>query len=132
MSSSPPLTPRSDAPAAVARRCANGDLAAVKAEYGRETVEEARKLVASLPGAPLLGDWLDHHDATGDLSTCRKATFGPDETDDAGVNLEPVLRSVYRLRPSNHDVRKVEVLAVAPRRDLETHALAAGRLDDVD
>jgi hypothetical protein len=75
---------------------------------------------------------VDRHDATGDLSTCRQVTFGPDETDDAGVNLEPALRSVYRLRPSDHDVRKVEVVAVAPRRDLETHALAAGRLDDID
>jgi hypothetical protein len=108
------------------------ELAAVKAQYGREAFEEARTLVPSLPGDPLLGDWLDHHDATGDLSTCRKVTFGPDETDDAGVNLEPALRSVYRLLPSNHDVRKVEVLAVAPRRDLEAYALAAGRLDDVD
>lgn len=106
------------------------DLAAVKARYGREAFEEARRLVASLPGDPLRGDWLQRHGTTGDLSACRKVKFGPDEADDAGVNLGPALRLVYRLLPSNTDIQQVEILAVAPRRDLEAYAIAAARLAD--
>ena len=105
-----------------------GDLAAVKAHYGLAVFAQARALVTSLPGDPLLGDWLDRHDATGDLSTCRKVKFGPDEVDENGANLGPALRLVYRLLPSNHDVQKVEVLAVARRRDLEAYVLTADRL----
>lgn len=109
------------------------DLAAVKARYGRDAFEEARRLVASLPGNPLLGDWLERHGATGrDLSTCRNLEFGPDEVNDAGVNLGPSLRLIYRLLPSNTDVQQVEVLAVARRRDLEAYAIAAVRLADAD
>lgn len=105
-----------------------GDLAAVRANFGVDAYEQARQLVASLPGVPLLGDWLDRHDATGDLSTCRKVKFGPDELDRDGVNLGPSLRLVYRLLPSNHDAQQVEILAIARRRDLEAYVLAADRL----
>lgn len=108
------------------------DLAAVKAQYGVEAFEEARQLVSQLPGDPLLGDWLARHETTGDLSTCRKVKFGPDEMDERGVNLGPALRLVYRLLPTNQDVQQVEVLAVAPRRDLEAYALAADRIADGD
>lgn len=107
-----------------------GDLASLKAQYGVEAFEEARRLVSQLPGDPLLGDWLARHETTGDLSTCRKVKFGPDELDERGVNLGPALRLVYRLLPTNHDVQQVEVLAVASRRDLEAYALAADRIAD--
>jgi hypothetical protein len=105
-----------------------GDLAAVRSHYGVEAFEEARSLITSLPGDPLVGDWLDRHDTTGDLSTCRKVKFGPDEVGEDGANLGPALRLVYRLVPSNRDAQKVEVLAVARRRDLEAYVLAADRL----
>jgi hypothetical protein len=109
-----------------------GDLATVRGRYGTQAFEEARRLVASLPGDPLLGDWLARHDTTGDLSTCRKVAFGPDEFDDAGANLGPALRLVYRLLPSNTTLQQVEVIAIARRRDLEAYALAAAGLDEAD
>lgn len=105
------------------------DLAAVKATFGAAAFDEARRLIGDLPGDPLLGDWLAPHGETGDLSSCRKIKFGPDERDDAGVSLGPALRLVYRLLPSNHAPLTVEVLAVAPRRDLVAYYLAAERLD---
>jgi hypothetical protein len=104
------------------------DLRAVRDRYGVEALEEARRLVSTLPGDPLLGEWLDRHSATGDLSTCRKVAFGPDEITEDGVNHGPALRLVYRLLPSNTDVQQVEILAVARRRDLEAYVIAAARL----
>lgn len=106
------------------------DLAAVKVRYGSEAFNEARRLVASLPGDPLLGDWLALHGSTGDLSACRKVKFGPDEIDASGVNLGPALRLIYRLLASNTDAQQVEILAVSGRRDLEAYAIAAARLVD--
>lgn len=107
------------------------DLAEVRTQYGQDVFAEARRLVTALPGDPLLGDWLDRH-ATGDLSTCRKVRFGPDEVDERGANLGPSLRLVYRLLPSNTDVQQVEILSVARRRDLEAYAIAAARLAGPD
>lgn len=104
------------------------DLAAIRERYGDAAFEEARRLIAALPGDPLRGDWLERHGDTGDLSACRKVAFGPDEMDDEGRNLGPALRLVYRLLPANTDVQRVEVLVVAPRRDLEAYAVAAARL----
>lgn len=104
------------------------DLASVKGSFGQAAFEEARTLIADLPGEPLLGDWLERHEATGDLSDCRKVKFGPDELAEDGTDLGPALRLVYRLVPSNHEPRMVEVLAVAPRRDLVAYYLASQRL----
>jgi hypothetical protein len=106
------------------------DIAAVRRWYGPDAVTEARRLVASLPGDPLQGDWLTVDGRTGDLSTCRKVAFGPDEIDAAGRRRGPALRLVYRLLPSNTDLQQVEVLAIGRRRDLEAYALAAGRLEE--
>ncbi len=106
------------------------DIAAVRRWYGPDAVAEARRLVASLPRDPLQGDWLTVDGRTGDLSTCRKVAFGPDEIDAAGRRRGPALRLVHRLLPSNTDLQQVEVLAIGRRRDLEAHALAAGRLDE--
>lgn len=108
------------------------DLASVREAFGRDVYEEARELIAALPGDPMAGDWLVRHDVTGDLSTCRKVKFGPDEVDEHGDNLGAALRLVYRLVPSNTDVQKVEILVVARRRDLEAYVLAAARLKDLD
>ena len=104
------------------------DLRRVRAHLGEEPFERARQVIASLPGDPLLGDWLTGHPTTGDLSTCRKVKLGPDEIAPDGTNLGPSLRLVYRLLPSNTDVQQVEVLSIGPRRDLIAYAVAAARL----
>lgn len=104
------------------------DLAAVRTQFGLDAFAEARRIVTALPDDPLRGEWLERQRATGDLSACRKVKFGPDEIDSDGVNLGPALRLVYRLLPSNTDAQQVEILAVAPRRDLEAYAIAAARL----
>jgi hypothetical protein len=106
------------------------DLRAVREHFGDEAFAQARQVIASLPGDPLLGDWLTDHAATGDLSTCRKVKLGPDEITPDGTNLGPALRLVYRLVPSNTDARQVEVLSIAPRRDLIAYAAAAARLHE--
>lgn len=108
------------------------DLKAIKEQYGLPVAQQARQIVIALPGYPLLGEWLEHHAGSGDLSACRKVKFGPDETNDDGVNLGPALRLVYRLLPSNTDVQQVEILAIARRRDLEAYGIAAARLLDDD
>ena len=104
------------------------DLRRVRAQFGDGAFAQTRQVIASLPDDPLRGDWLTDHDVTGDLSTCRKVKLGPDEITPDGVNLGPSLRLVYRLLPSNTDVQQVEVLCVAPRRDLIAYAVAAARL----
>jgi hypothetical protein len=104
------------------------DLKAIKAEYGPDVVEQARQLVIGLPGDPLLGEWLENQAGTGDLSTCRKVKFGPDEINETGVNFGPALRLVYRLLPSNTNVQQLEILAIGRRRDLEAYGIAAARL----
>ncbi len=103
------------------------DLRRVRDQFGEEAFEQARRVIASLPGDPLLGDWLTEHARTGDLSTCRKVKLGPDEISPDGINLGPSLRLVYRLLPSNTDARQVEVLCIGPRRDLIAYAVAAAR-----
>ena len=103
------------------------DLRRVREQFGVEAFAQARQVVESLPGDPLLGDWLTDHAATGDLSTCRKVKLGPDEIAPDGTNLGPALRLVYRLLPSNTDAQQVEVLSIGPRRDLIAYAVAAGR-----
>jgi hypothetical protein len=104
------------------------DLRRVRERFGEQAFAQARQVIASLPGDPLLGDWLTDHPGTGDLSTCRKVKLGPDEITPDGTNLGPSLRLVYRLLPSNTDVQQVEVLCIAPRRDLIAYAVAAARL----
>lgn len=104
------------------------DLRRVRAQFGAEAFAQARQVVASLPGDPLLGDWLTGHAATGDLSTCRKVKLGPDEIAADGTNLGPALRLVYRLLPSNTNAQQVEVLSIGPRRDLIAYAVAAARM----
>lgn len=104
------------------------DLRCVRASFGDEALAQARELIAQLPGDPLLGEWLTEHAVTGNLSACRKVKFGPDEIADDGTDLGPALRLVYRLNPSNTDPRQVEILCVAPRRDLIVYAIAAARL----
>lgn len=105
------------------------DLRSVRAVFGDDALTQVRELIARLPGNPLLGDWLTDHQATGDLSACRKVKFGPDEIAGDGTNLGPALRLVYRLDPSNTAPQQVEILCVAPRRDLVAYAIAAARLD---
>jgi hypothetical protein len=105
------------------------DLRRVRDIYGDPALAQARELIIALPGDPLLGDWLTEHAATGDLSSCRKVRFGPDEVTSDGTNLGPALRLVYGLLPSNTDPQQVEVLCVAPRRDLIAYAIAAARID---
>lgn len=108
------------------------DLRAVRQHYGEVAYEEVRALIASLPGDPLLGDWLENHPDTGDLSACRKVKAGPDDADEQGNELGPALRIVYQLLPSNTDVQRVRIHAVARRKDLEAYALAAARLAEED
>lgn len=105
------------------------DLRRIREVLGDEAFERARQVITALPGDPLLGDWLTDQAGTGDLSTCRKAKLGPDEIAPDGTNLGPALRLVYRLLPSNTDAQQVEVLCVAPRRDLIAYAVAAARLE---
>jgi len=78
---------------------------------GKEAFEQARQVITSLPGDPLLGDWLTDDAGTGDLSTCRRVKLGPDEIAPDGTNLGPSLRLVYRLLPSNTDARQAECSA---------------------
>jgi hypothetical protein len=104
------------------------DLRRVRDRFGAEAFAQARQVITSLPGDPLLGEWLTDHPGTGDLSTCRKVKLGPDEITPDGTNLGPALRLVYRLLPSNTDVQQVEVLCIAPRRALIAYAVAAARL----
>lgn len=106
------------------------DLRSVRATFGQAAFDEARRIIAALPGDPLLGDWLTDHPVSGDLSACRKVGFGPDEITSDGANLGPAVRLVYRLLPSNTEVEQVEVLCVAPRRDLVAYAVAAARLQE--
>jgi hypothetical protein len=104
------------------------DLRRVRERFGAEAIAHARQVITSLPGDPLLGDWLTDHPGTGDLSTCRKVKLGPDEIAPDGTNLGPALRLAYRLRTSTTDVQQVEVLCIAPRRDLIAYVVAAARL----
>lgn len=104
------------------------DLRGVRERFGEHAFEHARQVITSLPGDPLLGDWLTAHPGTGDLSTCRKVKLGPDEIAPDGTNLGPSLRLGYRLLPSNTDVQQVEVLSIALRCDLIAYAVAAARL----
>lgn len=104
------------------------DLRRVREQFGEAAFAQARQVIASLPGDPLLGDWLTGHSATGDLSSCRKVKLGPDEIAPDGSNLGPPLRLVYRLLPSNTVAQQVEVLCIGPRRDLIAYAVAAARL----
>ena len=104
------------------------DLRRVRDIYSEAAFAQAREVITALPGDPLLGDWLTDHATTGDLSTCRRVKFGPDEITSEGTNLGPALRLVDRLLPSNTEARQVEVLCVAPRRDLIAYAVAAARL----
>ena len=104
------------------------DLRRVRDQLGEQAFDQVRQVITSLPGDPFLGDWLTQHEATGDLSTCRKVKLGPDEITPDGINLGPSLRLVYRLLPSNTDAQQVEVLCVAPRRELIVYAVAAARL----
>jgi hypothetical protein len=104
------------------------DLRRVRERFGEEAFAHARQLITSLPGDPLLGDWLTDRPGTGDLSSCRKVKLGPDEITPDGTNLGPSLRLVYRLLPSDTDVQQVEVLCIAPRRDLIAYAVAVARL----
>jgi hypothetical protein len=104
------------------------DLRKVREVYGQAVFAEVREVITTLPGDPLLGDWLTDHPGTGDLSACRKVKLGPDEITPDGTNLGSSLRLVYRLLPSNTDVQQVEVLSIAPRRDLIAYAVAAARL----
>ena len=106
------------------------DLRRVREQYGEAAFAQARQVIASLPGDPLLGNWLTDQAATGDLSTCRKVKLGPDELAPNGTNLGPALRLVYRLLPSNTDPQQVEVLSIGPRRDLIAYAVAAARLHE--
>jgi hypothetical protein len=106
------------------------DLRRVREQFGDEAFAQARRVIASLPGDPLLGDWLTDQAATGDLSACRKVKLGPDEIAPDGTNLGPALRLVYRLQPSNTDAQPVELLGVGPRRDLIAYAVAAARLQE--
>lgn len=101
----------------------------VREVHGQAAFAHAREVTSALPGDPLLGDCLTDHAASGDLSTCRKVRFGPDEITSAGTNLGLALRLVDRLLPSDTDARQVEVLCVAPRRDLIAQAVAAARLE---
>jgi hypothetical protein len=105
------------------------DLRKVREVHGQAAFAEVREVITTLPGDPLLGDWLTDHPGTGDLSTCRKVKLGPDEITPDGTNLGPSLRLVYRLLPSNTDAQQVEVLSIAPRRDLIAYAVAAARLE---
>ena len=106
------------------------DLRQIPDQFGDEAFAQARQVIASLPDDPLLGDWLTDHAQTGDLSTCRKVRLGPDDISPDGINLGPSLRLVYRLLPSNTDAHQVEVLCIAPRRDLIAYAVAAARLQE--
>lgn len=105
-----------------------GDLRRIREVLGDAAFARVREVITALPGDPLLGDWLTDQAGTGDLSTCRKVKLGPDEITPDGTNLGPALRLVYRLLPSNTDAQRIEVLCVAPRRDLIAYAVAAARL----
>jgi len=105
-----------------------GDLSRVREIYGEAAFAQARQIITALPGDPLRGDWLTDHASTSDLSTCRKVKLDPDELTSEGTNLGPALRLIYRLLPSNTDAQQVEVLCIAPRRDLIAYAVAAARL----
>ncbi len=105
------------------------DLRRVRDAFGEDAFARVRRVITALPGDPLLGDWLTDQAGTGDLSTCRKVKLGPDEITPEGTNLGPALRLGYRLLPSNTDAQQVEVLCVAPRRDLIAYAVAAARLE---
>jgi hypothetical protein len=105
------------------------DLRRVRDVFGDGALARVRQVITALPGDPLLGDWLTDQAGTGELSTCRKVKLGPDEITPDGTNLGPALRLVYRLLPSNTDAQQIEVLCVAPRRDLIAYAVAAARLE---
>lgn len=105
------------------------DLRRVREVFGEDAFAHVREVITALPGDPLLGDWLTDTAGTGDLSACRKVKLRPDEITPDGTNLGPALRLVYRLPPSNTDVQQIEVLCVAPRRDLIAYAVAAARLE---
>ena len=104
------------------------DLRRVRETYGEAAFAQAREVITALPGDPFLGDWLTDHVSTGDLSTCRKVWFGPDEITPDSTNLGAALRLVYRLLPSDTEARQVEVLCVTPRRELIAYAVAAARI----
>ena len=104
-------------------------LRSIRELFGQAAFTEVREVITALPCDPLRGDWLTDQANAGDLSTCRKVKFGPDEITSDRANLGPALRLVYRLLPSNTDARQVEVLSVGPRRDLVAYAVAAARLE---
>lgn len=104
------------------------DVAALVRAYGPTVKALVAAVIADVKADPRLGDWLGYHPDTGDLSDCRKVRFGPHEYDATGADLGPALRFVYRLRPSNTDVDRIEIVAVAPRRALLAYHLASQRL----
>jgi hypothetical protein len=68
------------------------DLRRVRERFGEAAFAQARQVTSSLPGDPLLGDWLTDHPGTGHLSACRKVKLGPDEitTDLAAISCTTV------------------------------------------
>jgi len=106
------------------------DLRHVRELFQEEAVAQVRRAITSLPGDPLFGDLLTDHAGTGDLATRRKVKLGSDSITSDGTNLGPKLRLVSRLLPSNTAVQQVEVLCIAPRRDLIAYAVDAARLQE--
>lgn len=88
--------------------------------------EIAWELLDNLQRNPRFGRPLGDNPATGDLSDARSIYVI--DFEQRTVAWPPPYRIVYRLLPSERDVRRVQVIWAGPRDDLEVYRVAARRL----
>lgn len=94
------------------------DFAALSPDLREAYLEQ----VEALKMDPKLGEHLDVHASTGDLSAYRKLKFGRDTPHG------PSHRIVYQLLPDNYAPSQFRVIAVRSREDV--YAIAARRAEE--
>lgn len=88
--------------------------------------EIAWELLDHLQEHPRFGKPLEHNAATGDLSDARSMYVI--DFEEQKLDWPPPYRIVYRLLPSEREVRRVQVIWAGERDNLEVYRTAARRL----